>query len=133
MRKICIGLLICLSFCMQSCDGFRELRLEINFRNELSDDEYSKAVYLVDNFLKDNAFKCATYEVDVSRRHCSFDAIHLVSGLDGKNETFSIELYEFGPAVPTKQYQLLCKELSELVRTNFKEQSVTLNPKRSGL
>ncbi len=131
MSKIILCLVICLSFCMQSCDGFRELRVEINLKNEQPEYEYSKTVSLIDDFAKKNGFTCSSC-VDNYNRHYSFNAINLVSKRDEKNDIFSIELYEFGPPIPTKEYQLFCRELSELVKNNFKEQSVTLNSKCSG-
>ena len=129
MRKIILGIVICLSFWMQGCDGFRELRVGINLKDEQPKYEYDKAVSLIDDFAKRNGFTCSSCDVDTYNRHYSFHAINLVSRLDKNNDIFSFELYEFGPPIPTKEYQLFCRELSELVKNNFKEQSVILKPK----
>ena len=123
---LCCSLLLCFLF---GCDGFRSLRADINLKNEKPDYDYKSALQLIDNLSDKHNLKCS-YTEDDFVRYCSLESAHLASRVNLKTGIFAIDLSEFGPIGATKGYQLLNKDLSDMIQGTFKKDSVIINPVR---
>jgi hypothetical protein len=111
------------------CDGFRSMRADINLRNENPEYDYKAALQLIDNLSEKHELKCSNTEDDFVR-YCGFQSVHLASRVTPKTGIFAIDLSEFGPIGATKEYQLLNKDLSDMIQRTFKKDSVIINPVR---
>jgi len=112
-----------------ACDGVRSIRADINLKNEVQYYDYPKVTSLIDNIAARNNLKC-NYKYDDYFRSCDLYSVHLVSRIDTKTGIFAIDMSEFGPIGATKQYELLGKDITNVIKTNFKKESVVWNPER---
>jgi len=107
--------------------------LNAALKNQQPKSEYKRLVNLIDEFSKRHNLQCSSCDEDSYYRRYGFHSISLVSNIDEKTGTFSIDLSEFGPIGATKKYEALHKELSDLIKKNFKEGSVILDNPQCGM
>jgi hypothetical protein len=120
------SLLLCL---LCGCDGFRSMRADINLKNENPQYDCNSALQLIDNFSEKHKLHCS-YADDGFVRYCGLEFVSLASRVNPKTGILAIDLSEFGPISATKEYQVLNKDLSDLIQRTFKKDSVIINPAR---
>lgn len=106
------------------CDGFRQLRADIKLQKEEVNQE--TVTNTIIELARKNGFTCKTKNNDLY--FCGKGPTLIEVHMNKNNGILSIYLREFGPIGPTNAYQNLHKDLSEYIKTHFKENSVTINP-----
>lgn len=127
-EKHLLFLFTLLSLLLSGCDGFRSLRADINL-NENRNYDFKSALRLIDDVSQKHGLQCSP-TVDDHFRSCGLYSVNLTGRVNAKTDVFSIDLREFGPVGATNVYKSLHDDISDVIRTSFKKESVLLNPQK---